>query len=169
MPFYRLASREVEWVRCGKARRLLLDYCEGRLPRAQARGVAEHLGACGECAHAADDLAQAGRWTKIALRPEPRAGFVQRVMARIEAGAGPVPAPRRSWRFALATAGLAVVLLAGGLVGYHRLRTPAAQPNDLAAFVGFCVSNHSALPEAEALAGAEELVVPAAYEDEGNP
>ncbi len=155
-------------MRCGKARRLLLDYCEARLPRAQARAMADHLAVCAECTQAADDLVQARRWASVALRPEPRPGFAARVMARTEAGPLPVSVPRKDWRVVLAAGGLALTLIGGGLFGYHRLRRPAAPSGDLAAFVGFCVSNHSALPETEPFAGSEELFVPAAYEDESN-
>ena len=152
-------------MRCRRIRPLLLDYADDRLPREQRSLVARHLESCQECSRAADDLAQARRWTALAPSPQPRPDFSQRVLAAIERG--PVVAPTRpKWRFVFAAAALAVTLLLGGIFGYHRLHTPAptsAQPEDLKAFVDFCTSNHSTLPESESLLGADDLFVPADY------
>jgi len=156
-------------MRCGKARKMLLEYTDSRLPRPQSRAVGEHLGACPECALAADDLVQARRLSSLALHPEPRPGLTARVMARIESGSVAAPSRRLSWRFALSAAGVVAMLIVGGLIGYFHSQPAAPSRNDLAAFAGFCVSNHSALPEGEALVGADESFMPAAYEDQRAP
>jgi len=156
-------------MRCSKIRKLLLDYSDGRLPRERASMVARHLGTCSECARAADDLFQAARLTGIALRPEPSAAFTARVMSRLGEAPAPRRLPRFSWRLALVTAGLVMAILVGWVAGYLHLRpSSSTRPNDLTAFVGFCVSNHSALPDSEGLEGTQDFFMPAAYEGQDN-
>jgi hypothetical protein len=83
-------------MRCDRARRLLELKTSHTLGQGRERELADHLGACPECAALEDELEQA--WQALAWHPtvEPSPDFLFRLKARIRAEQFE-PRPRSIW------------------------------------------------------------------------
>lgn len=100
---------------------LLLDLVLGRASAQRSHQVIRHLGACGPCRTAYEELATAMESTLAAV-PEATApeGFESRVLARLHPAAAPAPVERparfsRSARVPLAVAILLLGIAVGGV------------------------------------------------------
>jgi hypothetical protein len=72
---------------CSKLEALLDDYLHGKLPRATADRLVAHLGSCGDCREALDDLRISAKLVGAAFEQmeNPGRGFTRLVMAHIKA------------------------------------------------------------------------------------
>ncbi len=109
------------WLRCRFTRGNIDAYRDGEAPHLRER-IEAHLRECARCRALADALAaQARAIEALPAQEQPPAGFVGRVMQRIEAAS--VRAARPAWRPALAGAFAAVVTIAA-LLWLVVARTP---------------------------------------------
>lgn len=71
---------------CSKVEPLLDDYSRGELPRATADRLVAHLGTCGSCREALDDLRISAKLVGAAFEQveNPGRGFTRLVMARLK-------------------------------------------------------------------------------------
>lgn len=114
---------------CSKVEPLLDDYSRGELPRATADRLVAHLGTCGSCREALDDLRISAKLVGAAFEQveNPGRGFTRLVMARLKVTEQPLQGQGSFWRpfEALAlrmafSAALALALLFAYSVGMNR-------------------------------------------------
>jgi anti-sigma factor RsiW len=106
-------------MRCRKAKKLISAYLDGELTGARLEAVRAHLGRCPDCEAFAADLARVSRQVTLFSAPEPREGFVDRLMARLPEPASASDAGvSRSWWEVLRPApiGLAATAFSLGVI-----------------------------------------------------
>lgn len=85
--------------RCEEFAALFEDCLMGELPRSEAERLEAHLGACGDCRAALDDMRIAARLVSaFEPVPDPGAGFAHTVMARIDVAERWLREQRSFWR-----------------------------------------------------------------------
>lgn len=82
-------------MKCGKAQRLISARIDGELAEASAGTLREHLEGCPDCRVLSEGFTGLAISLDVAGPPEPRFGFTDRLMRRIDAEARPAPVPRR--------------------------------------------------------------------------
>ncbi len=103
-------------MKCGKAKRLISAAMDGELPEASAGTLRAHLEGCPDCRVLSEGFTGLAISLDVAGSPEPRFGFTDRLMRRIDAEtlAAPVPRRRIGW-LRLARVGLGVFAFGFGV------------------------------------------------------
>ena len=104
-------------MRCRKAQKLISAYVDGELTGTRLQAVRSHWDQCADCRAFAADLAQLSRQVTSVSAPEPRWGFVDRLMARLPEQASDTRTSR-SWLDLLRPApiGLAATAFSLGVI-----------------------------------------------------
>lgn len=115
-------------MRCRKVHKLISIALDGELDDARRRAVDRHVGRCPDCRRFLAQLTALADRFDLPATPEPRAGFVQRTLARLPEEAPPAYRMAR-WREFLqpAPAALAAASLVLGISLAMTMNGTAAQ------------------------------------------
>jgi hypothetical protein len=108
-------------VNCGESGRLLLDYVEGSLSRANVLSVEGHVASCDACRRELECLREMSDGLAALSFERAPASLEGRVLGALNAAKAPKPTPRRRYLVPALAVGLAAVLiLAFWLLGGQR-------------------------------------------------